>query len=1079
MDGLSSYLHWDPQDSSTLVLISMAVVVVAGLLLFKLGFIRWALGLLGVVVRFGIRTGFHLWRRLFAWADWPRLLAVVGGLLIVGWLGGLPFPWLAVLCGAALLFTGVTTCLAYMFIDVERYEVGRGYKAVHNPLKGQELAVNLIQYGHRVGVPLLAVASIAAVGGFAMLNQGLYHTVGADWYRLHADASPPPVDAEAPLTYMDFLAFPFVHLFRIVDLMDLATSHHFLSVNYVHPARWPASALLAGFKAFFTLVLLQQLFASVRRGKLLSETIAEFWSPHEPIAERARLSLPQHGVGVVRPLLLSLRSVEFLTKEQREQIPRVLSSIGPGALPILTRHLHDSHENIRAVAAGAIGHLHALEAVPALVKLRKDDSEWVRQSLVEALGHIGGASGGGVHRTRRLLGAALRAGRLLGWMFWKKKTAAPADAAALIDLTAKTLRGALADPAKAVRAEAARALGVIGPMAAPAVPDLIALLADEDEAVRCHAAESLGKVGGPTEGVIGALEGVLVDISEAVRKAAAHTLGSLGHKAASAVPALLPLLQDREESVRLAAAEAVGRIGTLNGDATPTLVEGLAHRDNVVRAETAEALGTIGVSAAEATPALVNALTDANDRVRAKAAEALGKIGEAAAEDAVPSLVRALHDRDNWVSAMAAEALGEMGESADDAVPALTRSLGHMNPQVRGNAAEALGKMGAVAVSAAPALVKTAGDEDAGVRASAIQALGAIDAGSADADRVLLAALEDAAPNVRAAAADAWSKRGKAGDEVVAALLRALGDPADPVKVEAAKALPRLAGAAESVIDGLCTLLDDGSAWVQVHAGLSLSKLGAGAVRAGPALMRAAQTGELSVREQAMRALVMIQPPEIGPALSAGLKDASGEIRKVASAGLVKAAVIPPEVTPDLATALRDPEVQVRANVALALSRLDVLPTEAVPALIECASDPRDALRMNAALALSKAPPAWLGEILTHLIEDPNQRIRLVAARSLLSRDAGDASAGAVVTAAVADTTYKIRKAAIELIESLGSDGLAWRDALKQQEAREEDPGLRESLARLIARLDEDAGAKASPGSPPVDASPQILAPIV
>ena len=65
-----------------------------------------------------------------------------------------------------------------MFIDLERYEVDRGYKAVHNPLKGQELASNLIQYGHRVGVPLLMAAAVAAIGGFAMLNEGLYHTIG-------------------------------------------------------------------------------------------------------------------------------------------------------------------------------------------------------------------------------------------------------------------------------------------------------------------------------------------------------------------------------------------------------------------------------------------------------------------------------------------------------------------------------------------------------------------------------------------------------------------------------------------------------------------------------------------------------------------------------------------------------------------------------------------------------------------------------------------------------------------------------------------------------------------------------------
>ncbi len=1066
MGGLPSYLRWDQLDSSSLVLVCVAVVGAAAALLIQLGAMGWIVRLLGVGVRAGVRAGFEVWKRLFAWADWPRFFVVILGLLAVGGVGGLQAPWLAVLSGAALLFTGVVACLAYMFIDLERYEVGRGYKAIHNPLKGQELASNLIRYGHRVGVPLLMAAAVAAVGGFAMLNQGLYHTVGAGWYSL---------GAEKPPTYVDFLAYPLVHLLRIVDLMDIARSHHFLSETYVRPAAWPASGLLTSFKAFFTLVLLQQLFASVRRGKVLSETIAEFWSPHESIADRARLSLPQHGVVAVRPLLLSLRSIEFLTKEQRNQIPRILADIGPAALPTLTHYLHDPHENVRAVAAGAIGWLHALDAAPELVQLRGDPSDWVRESMVEALGKIGGASWGVVRR-RRFLGRALGApSRLIGWVTGRRVFARSADPAGLIDLTVTTLRAALTDPARAVRGEAARALGLIGAVAGVAAPDLIGLLRDEDEAVRCQAAESLGKVDGPPEAVVAALVGLLPDVSQAVRAAAARTLGTLKEKAAAAVPALMPLLQDREEAVRQAAAEAVGRIGTLNGDATPTLVEGLKNPDNVVRAETAEALGTIGETAAEATPALLKALKDTNDRVRAKAAEALGKIGEGAAE-AVPGLVRALTDKDNWVSAMAAEALGEMGESADGAVPALIRSLSHMNPQVRTNAAEALGKMGDAADRAAAALEKTVGDEDEGVRAEAVRALGAIGNSTANTDRVLLTAMEDASPHVRAAAAEAWARRGEAGEEVVAALVRALRDAADAVKVEAAKALPRLAGSSEPAIDGLCTLLDDDSAWVQLHAALALGRFGPSAVKAGPALLRAAQTADLNVREQAMHALVMIQPPEFVPALVTGLKDASGEIRKTASAGLVKAATVPAEVVPGLVEALHDPEVQVRANAAYALARLDALPAEAVPALIECASDPRDGLRMNAALALSKAASASVGATFALLIEDPNPRIRLIAARFLLAQDLGDSRATTVVAAALADPAHRLRKAAIDLVASLGSGGAAWRDALKRQATQEQEPGLRDLLAALIERLKDDAGDKAISPSATADGSSQNLA---
>ena len=50
-----------------------------------------------------------------------------------------------------LLIMGVTACLAYMHIDLERYAVERGYKSIHNPSKGQELAQDLILHGDRVG----------------------------------------------------------------------------------------------------------------------------------------------------------------------------------------------------------------------------------------------------------------------------------------------------------------------------------------------------------------------------------------------------------------------------------------------------------------------------------------------------------------------------------------------------------------------------------------------------------------------------------------------------------------------------------------------------------------------------------------------------------------------------------------------------------------------------------------------------------------------------------------------------------------------------------------------------------------
>ena len=103
----------------------------------------WVLRALGLMVSGGIRQGFLLWERLLSWASWPQFLAIVCGFLVVGGVVGGRLPGLRAVCGLAPLFMGMIACLAYMFIDLERSEVERGHKAVHNPLKGQVLARHL------------------------------------------------------------------------------------------------------------------------------------------------------------------------------------------------------------------------------------------------------------------------------------------------------------------------------------------------------------------------------------------------------------------------------------------------------------------------------------------------------------------------------------------------------------------------------------------------------------------------------------------------------------------------------------------------------------------------------------------------------------------------------------------------------------------------------------------------------------------------------------------------------------------------------------------------------------------------
>jgi HEAT repeat protein len=1043
----SAAAPWEALDrvhSSFAVLAGLVVLGVAAFVLLWFGVVGAVLGVVGAAIRGGVGAGFRVWEALFSAAPWPVFLGCVLVLIGIGVAAADPAPAVAAACGAAALFMGVTACLAYMAVDLERYEVERGYKAVHEPLKGQVLATNLIRYGERVGVPLLGAAAVAAVGGFALLNLGLYGAGGRGWYAIGGDNATPG--------FVDFLAYTLVNLYRIVDLLDVAGSYNLPRFTFVRQVRWPAATLLAGFKTFFTLVLLQQIFASVRQGQALAEAVADFWSPHAPIHERARNSLPQFGVGVVGPLLESLRTVPALTKEQRDQLPRVIAGIGPATVPTLVAHLGDAHEGVRAVTAAALGRLHALDALPGLAGLAADPSEFVRQEVATALGAIGGPGARSVGRRSRVAPRG-HTPRRSGWALGRRREAAVTHDADKAGLALTALRTLTTDPAAAVRVAAAEAAGLIGPAATPLAADLVGRLKDADETVRCRAAEALGRIADAAS--VPALAAELEGPGPAVREAAARALGAFGPAAGSAIPALLRLLQDPEESVRQAAGEAVGRVGPLPEEATATLVEGLTSGDTLVRAQTAEALGAIGEGAADAAPALAEALTNGTDHVRAKAAEALGKIGETAAEVAVPVLVRALRDNDNWVSALAAEALGEMGEAAGEAVPALVRSLHHINPIVRANAAEAVGKLGEAGAAARPALEAAAADPDGAVRAAALRALGAIAPPGSGAGAVVLAGLRDPDPRTRAAAAEAAGALGTAGGEAVAPLLPLLEDANDEVKFQVIRSLPRLAGPTPEVVDGLCRrLLEDDSMWVREAAAQALGPLGPEAAAAGPALLRAARTGEAAVREAAVRATTLIQPPEAAEVFTGGLADASPEVRKVASAGWMKAAGIPETAVPALVDALHDPEVQVRANAAHALARLDTLPPAAVPLLEECAADPNDGLRLNAVVALRGGAGGAAAATLHRLIDDPNTRVRLVAAGAVLAADPTDRAAATVVTAALSDPALRLRQLGLDVVTSLGDRGVLFLDVLHRRAAEEVEPDVRDGVASLITRLE-------------------------
>jgi HEAT repeat protein len=114
--------------------------------------------------------------------------------------------------------------------------------------------------------------------------------------------------------------------------------------------------------------------------------------------------------------------------------------------------------------------------------------------------------------------------------------------------------------------------------------------------------------------------------------------------------------------------------------------------------------------------------------------------------------------------------------------------------------------------------------------------------------------------------------------------------------------------------------------------------------------------------------------------------------------------------------------------------------------LIECTANPSDALRLNAALALRKAPPTATAEVLDHLLDDPNVRVRLVAAGEVLERNPDHARAAAVVEAARSDPSPRVREAAGDILRSLPETD---RTSTEQQPA---DPPAETAEGLLVAR---------------------------
>jgi HEAT repeat protein len=243
-----------------------------------------------------------------------------------------------------------------------------------------------------------------------------------------------------------------------------------------------------------------------------------------------------------------------------------------------------------------------------------------------------------------------------------------------------------------VRTAAADALGVIGPAAAVAVPDLVRALNDEHVEVHWYALDALGRIGEPASSAVPAIALVLANLrrDRYSRSMAARALGLLGTHNDAAAAALTAQLAATDGNVRVESALALWRVSH-DPRATAVLVEVVGAEDDESAFRACMALAQIGRPAKPGTTALLAALSRPNADVRRGAAEALGQIGPSI----VPELLAQLDQLEPVASSSAADALGTIARDLRAGVLyCLDASPAELNA-----AAEALGPATLVALT--------------------------------------------------------------------------------------------------------------------------------------------------------------------------------------------------------------------------------------------------------------------------------------------------------------------------------------------------------------------------------------------
>jgi HEAT repeat protein len=373
-------------------------------------------------------------------------------------------------------------------------------------------------------------------------------------------------------------------------------------------------------------------------------------------------SLPGRNLGdyTVEAVPRHIEALKAVDANARLKAAADLWQIGAAArsaTPALLESTRDPVSEVRAAAARALGPASegTTDAVSALLEALKDKDAPVRAEAAASLARIflveqkdtGGRRGGRGSRDREEeeeheRGARGR-GRGRGQLAerdLREERERHQDQEKGRDQHEPGREGGTAavDPLPRLKPEAEAA-------ARTAVPVLAHALEDEDARVRAQAAIALGEMGPLAESAVPGLSRVLQDdADEEARLRAAIALGHTGPGAGSAVPVLVKHLRQDEFGVRANCACALAQIRTNPELAVPALLEAYLKDKADVYVWSMVALDRYGLAAARITlPLLQKAIKDPKNRddkeLQKRAAEAL-EISEQRVKELEPKQLR-------------------------------------------------------------------------------------------------------------------------------------------------------------------------------------------------------------------------------------------------------------------------------------------------------------------------------------------------------------------------------------------------------------------------------------------------------